>query len=108
MPNRLNLPRTLLDFAGVSASPGDASPAVLLMIDPQREYTTGRLPLAGVGAAVEEGARLLAFARANDMPVFHAIHHARPGAALFDPHQDGAQFIPALAPAPDETVVVKS
>ena len=78
------------------------------MIDGQREYTTGRLPLAGVTAAVKEGARLLALARAQNMPVIHAIHHGRAGGALFDPLGEGTAFIPQLEPAEGETVLIKS
>jgi nicotinamidase-related amidase len=102
------VPKTLAGIAGLPRIPAHPSGAVLLLIDAQREYTTGKLPLAGIGPAVEEGARLLAFARARHMPVFHAIHHARPGAALFDPQRDGSAFIDALAPHDGEAVVVKS
>ncbi len=101
-------PETLATLGGLSTAPSAPGDSVLLMIDGQREYTTGRLPLAGIDAAVEEGARLLAFARKHRMPVFHAIHHSRPGAALFDPLADGVDFIPALAPLADEAVVIKS
>lgn len=105
--------RTLLNFAGASLTPSHPDDSVLLMIDPQREYTSGRLPLAGVAAAVEEGARLLAFARAAGMPVIHVLHQARvragasPDAPLFDPEGDGAKFIDALSAAPGETVLIK-
>ena len=102
------VPETLARMAGLSQIPADPSAAVLLLIDAQREYTTGKVPLAGIDAAVEEGARLLAFARAQAMPVFHAIHHGKPGAALFDPLQDGAAFITELAPRDGETVSIKS
>lgn len=100
-------PRTLSEIAGSSPLPGPPGGSVLLMIDPQLEYTVGRLPLAGVDAAVEEGARLLDFARGRGMPVFHAIHHARAGAPLFDPDGPHAGFIRALAPRDGETVLVK-
>jgi nicotinamidase-related amidase len=106
--NRKPVPKTLARLAGLSQIPAHPSDAVLLLIDAQREYTTGQVPLAGIDAAVEEGARLLAFARAQCMPVFHAIHHGRPGAALFDPLKDGAAFISELAPRDGETVLVKS
>ncbi|MEO8064018.1 MAG: cysteine hydrolase family protein [Pseudomonadota bacterium] len=102
------MPRTLAQIGGLSLLPSLPANSVLLMIDPQREYTTGLLPLQGIDAAVEEGARLLAFARGAGMPVIHAIHHGRPGAAAFDPAGDGARFIAALEPANAETVVVKS
>ncbi len=101
-------PETLAQIGGLSPLPSRPESSVLLMIDPQREYTTGRLPLQGIDAAVDEGARLLAFARGAGMPVIHAIHHGRPGAAAFDPAGDGARFIPALAPIAAEAVVVKS
>src|SRR3982751_1360740 len=91
-------PQTLASIAGLCPAPSVAGDAVLLVIDGQREYMTGRLPPAGTDGAVEEGAGLLAFAREHQMPVFHAIHHGRPGAPLFDPLADGAQFIAALAP----------
>jgi nicotinamidase-related amidase len=101
------MPRTLLEFAGASPAPSHPDQSVLVMIDPQREYSTGHVPLAGIDAAVEEGARLLHFARAAGMPVIHVLHHARPGATLFAPGSDGARFIDALAPMDGETVLVK-
>jgi nicotinamidase-related amidase len=101
-------PKTLRELAGAPRLPAHPSSSVLLLIDGQREYTTGLLPLAGVDAAVEEGARLLAFARAQRMPVFHAIHHGRAGGALFDPLRDGSNFITRLAPVKGESVVIKS
>lgn len=104
----MSLPKTLIEIAGIPRRPAHPSSSVLLLIDGQREYTTGLLPLVGVEAAVEEGARLLAFARARRMPVFHAIHHGRPGGALFDPLRDGANFITRLAPLEGETVLIKS
>jgi nicotinamidase-related amidase len=100
-------PQTLAQIAGLSPAPSRAKDAVLVMIDGQCEYTTGKVPLAGIDAAVEEGARLLAFARASGMPVIHAIHHGRAGAALFEPSGDGVKFIDALAPVPGETVLIK-
>jgi nicotinamidase-related amidase len=99
--------RTLLDFAGASLAPSRPGDSVLLMIDPQREYTIGRLPLAGVDRAVAEAARLLAFARAAGMPVIHVLHHARAGAALFDPAGDGARFIDVLSARDGEAVLIK-
>ena len=102
------MPETLVHIAGLSPVPSAPQDSVLLMIDGQREYTSGRLPLVGIDAAVEEGARLLALARSAGLPVFHAIHHGRPGAALFEPSGDGARFIDSLAAIAGENVLVKS
>ena len=98
MSNKPQL-QTLARIAGLSPLPSLPEKSVLLMIDPQREYTEGLLPLAGVDAAVEEGAHLLAFARAEGMPLIHVIHHGRPGAAATAtrdlPHPFGAGITPA-------------
>ncbi|HTU66673.1 MAG TPA: hypothetical protein VMF52_12030 [Steroidobacteraceae bacterium] len=84
------IPRTLSAIAGLSTRPSRAEDSVLLLIDGQLEYTIGRLPLAGIDAAVEEGARLLAYARDRGIPVIHAIHHARRGAPVFDSSRPAA------------------
>lgn len=101
-------PQTLSAIAGATPMPGPAEQSVLLIIDAQLEYTAGRLPLVGMDAAVEEGAKLLDFARSHAMPVFHAIHHSRPGSPVFDPLGPYVRFIPALAPLEGESVLVKA
>ena len=75
------VPRTLVEFAGLPRRPSHPAVAVLLLIDGQREYTTGRLPLEGVDAAVEEGARSTVVAAAT--------------ATRDLPHFDGAGVVPA-------------
>ncbi|MFA7240732.1 MAG: cysteine hydrolase family protein [Sulfuricellaceae bacterium] len=100
-------PRTLMQIAGVQLPTAKFSDSVLLVIDAQREYTDGKLPLAGIGAAVAETALLLKLARQADAPVIHVIHKSKPGAMLFDPNGPFVDFIPQLAPAPGETVIVK-
>jgi nicotinamidase-related amidase len=100
-------PETLIRIAGLSTLPGAPQESVLVMIDPQREYQ-GRLRLTGIADAVEEGARLLAFARSAGIPVFHVLHHGRQGSPLFDPASDGAKFIDELAPLEHESVLTKS
>ncbi|HEY0834874.1 MAG TPA: cysteine hydrolase family protein [Azospirillum sp.] len=100
-------PRTLLAMAGAPAHPAPLDRAALVIIDAQVEYTTGGLPLAGMDAAVAEVARLLDLARRHGVPVFHIVHHGKPGGALFDPEGPGSAIIPAVAPIDGEAVVVK-
>jgi nicotinamidase-related amidase len=100
-------PRTLMDFAGATRTPADWSAAALLVIDPQLEYLTGKVPLVGMPLAIAAIVRLQRKARDAGAPVFHIVHHAKPGSTLFDPEQDGARIIPALAPLPGESVVAK-
>lgn len=104
----MTTPRTLLAMAGAPAHPAPLDRAALVIVDAQVEYTAaGNLPLAGIDAAVAETARLLDLARGHGVPVFHIVHHGKPGGALFNPEGPGSAIIPAVAPLDGEAVVVK-
>jgi nicotinamidase-related amidase len=103
------IPRSLRQIAGAPSTPGSPDEAALVLIDHQREYLPdGGLPLAGIEAAITEIGRLLELARGHGMPVFHVVHHARPGAPLFDPCGATARIIAGLEPNADEDVIAKS
>ncbi len=68
------LPQTLLEMAGAPQDSARLSEAVLLIIDAQREYVDGKLPLAGVDAALRIGGTLLDRARTAGTPVIHILH----------------------------------
>ncbi|WP_353861118.1 cysteine hydrolase family protein [Azospirillum formosense] len=101
------IPKTLLALAGAPATPSPLDSAALVLIDAQREYTEGALPLVGVEAAVAEAARLLERAREAGVPVFHIVHHGKPGGALFNPEGPLSGIVAPLLPLDGETVVVK-
>ncbi|MBP2305812.1 isochorismatase family protein [Azospirillum melinis] len=100
-------PKTLLALAGAQQTPSPLDKAALVLIDAQREYTEGGLPLSGVEDAVAEAGRLLALARKAGVPVFHIVHHGKPGGALFNPEGPFSAIVSALIPHDGETVVVK-
>lgn len=102
----MTAPTTLLRLAGAPDHPAPLSGAVLVVIDAQGEYSTGRLPLDGADAALERLAALLAAARAAGTPVIHVAHRGRPG-GLFDRAASGGAILPDAAPAPGEEVVEK-
>jgi len=102
------LPHTILQMSGAPLHPAPLDRAALVLIDHQREYVDGALPLSGMGAAVTAAADLLALARRHGVPVFHVLHHGKPGAAAFDPAGPGVAVIDALAPLPEEATVIKS
>lgn len=99
-------PKTLLAMAGADPSPNALADSVLVLIDCQNEYVTGKLPLAGVDAALDEVAVLLRRARATATPVVHIAHAGRPG-GLFDRDAEGGRIHPKAAPADGEMVVAK-
>jgi len=99
-------PFTLLDAAGASRKPSAWSEAVLVLVDHQREYVDGRLPLTGMPAAVAECAALLRLAREHGTPVIHVVHHGKAGGA-FDPAGPYAAIIEGLTPVDGEQTMDK-
>lgn len=99
--------RTLLEIAGAPRLIARWDSAALLLIDHQLEYLTGGLPLAGLPPAIDECGKLLRLARDAGAPVFHIVHHGRPGGALFDPDGPYVEIIDSLTPLAGEAVVVK-
>jgi nicotinamidase-related amidase len=106
--DRPALPRTLLDIAGAKADPARYGDSVLVLIDHQREYVDGGVPLQGVPAAVAQIKVLLDQARNHGTPVVHILHVAKPGAALFNPDGPYVAIIDGLQPLAGEVVVKKS
>ena len=100
-------PKTLLDMAGAPNRPLRLAESAVVMIDAQLEYVTGRLPLAGVGAALEVGAELLAAARAAGRPVIH-VQHLGKGDGLFGPESAFFAIAPPVAAVVGEPVVEKA
>ncbi|MDF3836313.1 cysteine hydrolase family protein [Cupriavidus basilensis] len=101
-------PFTLLDLAGASRMPSAWEAAALVLIDHQREYVDGKLPLTGIAAATAACGELLALARRHGSPVVHVVHHGRAGGGgAFDPESHGAAMIGGLEPLAGEHTVVK-
>lgn len=101
-------PKSLLQMAGAPLHPSPLAGAAVVVIDAQREYLDGGLPLPGIGSAVAALDALLERARRSGAPIFHVVHHSRPGAALFDPEGPRAAIIPAVAPREGERTIVKA
>jgi len=99
-------PKTLLQMAGANLEPPALSDAALVIIDAQREYVDGKLPLTGVGPAMEAIAALLARARAANTTVVHILHKGKAGGA-FDPDGQGYQPADQAAPVEGEAVIDK-
>jgi nicotinamidase-related amidase len=99
-------PKTLLELAGVVAIPSSLADSAVIVIDAQREYVDGKLPLNGVAPALAEIATLLARARKSSTPIIHIKHRGRSGGA-FGPDTLGFAIVDTAAPADTETVIEK-
>jgi len=101
-------PKTLLEMAGVAAVPSRLEDAALVLIDCQREYVDGKLPLPGVAAALAEAGRVLELARRKGASVIHIVHHGAAGSGgAFDPKGPGAEIADPVRPRDDEVTVAK-
>jgi nicotinamidase-related amidase len=101
--------KTLRQWAGL-ARPSTLAKArtALVIIDIQQDYFRDKLVLPDGKAAVENAARLLAWARERGLAVIHIQQQAlKPGSPLFAPDSTGSEFHPAVIPAAGELVVVK-
>ncbi len=96
---------TMLQMAGATPTPATMADGVLLIIDAQREYTDGLLPLTGVAGAVEALAVLLEKARKAGAPVVHVRHQSKGKA--FNPSSTGFEIVSPLTPRPGETIIDK-
>ncbi len=99
-------PRTLLSLSGMTLTPPPLADATLLLIDMQREYLDGLLPLPDAAPAVAEAARLLTAARRAGAGIVHVLHRGKASGA-FDPSGTGFTPAPSLAPLEGEAVVEK-
>src|SRR5229473_1746210 len=94
---------TMLQMAG--ATPTTMADGILLIIDAQREYTDGLMPLPGVQPAIEALAVLLEKARKAGAPIVHVRHQSKGKA--FNPSSSGYEIVAPLAPRAGETIVDK-
>lgn len=102
----MSQPQTLFALVGATRPALVPEHSALLLIDMQREYVTGALPLPDVVPALAQGAYLLGRAREVGMDVVHVAHRGQTGGA-FDPSAEGFEFAPEVAPLPGEQVIEK-
>ncbi len=96
---------TMLQMAGAQPTPATMADGILLIIDAQREYTDGMLPLTGVQPAVDALAVLLEKARKAGTPIVHVRHQSKGKA--FNPSSTGYEIVKELTPRDGETIVDK-
>jgi nicotinamidase-related amidase len=100
-------PATLLDLTHAAPPPARLTTSVVVIIDAQREYTHGRLPLSQVQDALRQTRRLLQRARAAGVPILHIQQSSAPGRGVFEPTGPFTAFAPEAAPLPGETIITK-
>lgn len=100
-------PKTLLELAGVHRAAARLSRSVIVVVDAQRDYVDGKLPLPGIAAATAELHRLLERARQLGTPIVHVQQLSPAGRGAFEEGTPGAAFADAATPRAGETIVTK-
>lgn len=81
----------------------------VVVVDLQKDYLgSGRFPLVGIDAAVSKAVQVVEAARRNGDVVIHVRHESPAEAPFFSIGTEGAEIIPAIAPAEGETVITKN
>jgi nicotinamidase-related amidase len=101
-------PTTFRELAGLPTRPAPLAESALVIIDCQREYVDGAVPVPGIAAPLDEARRLLERARREGAPVVHIAHRGAPGARFFDPNGAYCAIAPEVAPLENEPVVHKA
>lgn len=86
----------------------DPTTTALVVIDFQKEYFTGRMPIPDGVRAMENAKKLIAFADKNKMPVFQVQHVTPAGSAVFAEDGETVKFQPGMEPRSFDTLVKKS
>ncbi|MDD2709606.1 MAG: cysteine hydrolase family protein [Verrucomicrobiae bacterium] len=113
LPGRSNIssmpsiPSTLRQLAGMTSHPAPLAESVLIIVDAQKEYTEGILPLVGIDPSIDALARFLMRAREARIPIFHVVQMGKPGGKICDPQRRFVAIIDKVRPAAGETVIEK-
>ncbi|KFA63912.1 hypothetical protein S40285_03760 [Stachybotrys chlorohalonatus IBT 40285] len=92
---------------GLSPSKPSVDDSVLLIIDAQNEYATGKLAISNVESSRPVIASVLQKYRAAKAPVIHIVHQTPQGAPVFTPDTDLAEEFDELKPQQGEHIVKK-
>ncbi|MCC7527853.1 MAG: cysteine hydrolase [Candidatus Melainabacteria bacterium] len=82
--------------------------STLVVVDAQREYLDGNLPLTGIEKALDQIAHILYRARSLGTNIIHVQHFSPIGAPLFNPDGKFVDIIDTVKPIKAESVIKKS
>lgn len=98
---------TLRQIVGLSSQPAPLAQSVVIVVDAQKEYTEGLLPLWEMERSIDALSRFLSRARAARVPIIHVVQMGVPGGRIFDPQRRFVEIIDEVRPVAGEPVVEK-
>ncbi|MCC6978679.1 MAG: cysteine hydrolase [Candidatus Melainabacteria bacterium] len=82
--------------------------STLIVVDAQREYLDGNLPLSGIDKALDQISHILYRARSLGTNIIHVQHFSAKGAPLFNPDEKFVDIIDEVKPIGTEPVIKKN
>ncbi|MEI8378244.1 MAG: cysteine hydrolase family protein [bacterium] len=102
-----NLPKTLRELSGRNSTPETLEKSVILVIDAQKEYTEGALPLFEIDKSIDALAKFLNRARAKNTPIIHIVHTGGVNGKIFNPDGPFFEIIDKVKPTEGEIIIEK-
>lgn len=99
--------KTFVELFGFDHPAARLSEAVVIIIDMQREYLDGAVPLPDLQAAVTGAAQLITRAHEHGTPVIHVLNKGPRGNLLFNPEGPYYAELPGIAAKPGDDLVIK-
>lgn len=99
--------QTLLDLLRARGPVNKLSDSALIVIDAQREYLDGKLPLDGIDAALKQIGKLLEKGRKSGAQIYFIRHAVGDSSPIFNPTTEYFQIIDSVSPEPGEKIIDK-
>lgn len=99
--------KTFVEMFGFDHPAARLSEAVVIIIDMQREYLDGSVPLPDLQSALTGAADLLRIARKHNTPVIHLVNQGPKGNLLFNDEGPYYAELPEVAAIAGEATVIK-
>lgn len=101
------IPKTLRELSGISNESAKLSESVLIIIDAQKEYTEGILPLKGINESINALSKFLQKIRQLKIPVIHVIQIGKTDGNICNPQGPFIEIIDAVKPVEGEYIIEK-
>lgn len=103
----LEIPKTLRQISNLPDKPAKLSDSVLIIVDAQKEYTKGALPLAGIRESINSLSKFLNKVRSLNVPVIHVIQVGKEGGPICNPSGPFIDIIDEVKPSEGEYIIEK-
>lgn len=103
----LEIPKTLRQINNLPDKPAKLTDSVLIIVDAQKEYTQGSLPLTGIKESIAALSNFLQRVRGVNVPVIHVIQVGKEGGPICNPKGPFIDIIDEVKPQEGEYIVEK-